>query len=123
MRLTNFLADTGAVKSATGEQLVKLGEVYYGFSEFEHAIASIQLGIARGGIKHLDEAYVYLGRAEEALGDLDAARAAFDSLKDVPGISPRVLRLWMLYAETRLTSNSVHATANSSMCPTPASEQ
>jgi hypothetical protein len=53
-------------------------------------------------VVHLDEAYVYLGLSEQAVGDLDEARKAFAKLKDVPGISPRVLLLWTLYAETQL---------------------
>ena len=33
-------------------------------------------------------------------GNLDDAKKAFAGLKGVPNISPRVLRLWELYAET-----------------------
>ena len=40
--------------------------------------------------------------AEQAVGDLAEARKAFAKLKNVPGISPRVLLLWTLYAETQL---------------------
>ena len=71
---------------------------------YELAIASIERGLRKGGIVHLDEAYVYLGRAKRAVGDIEGARDAFAKLKDVPGISPRVLRLWTLYAETQLTN-------------------
>jgi hypothetical protein len=53
-------------------------------------------------VAHLDDAYVYLGLSEQAVGDLEEARRAFAKLKDVSGISPRVLALWTLYAETQL---------------------
>ena len=99
-RIDQLLSETAAAKSDSGGPLVRLGELYYGFGEYELAIASIQLGLQKGRIEHLDEAYVYLGRAEQAVGDLEEARNAFNRLKEVPGISPRVLRLWTLYAET-----------------------
>jgi len=73
---------------------------------YELAIASIERGLKKGGIVHLDEAYVYLGRSKQAVGDIEGARNAFSKLKDVPGISPRVLRLWTLYAETQLKSEN-----------------
>ncbi len=99
-RIDQLLNKTEAAKADTGGPFVRLGELYYGFGEYDLATASIQLGLKKGQIAHLDEAYVYLGRAEHAVGDLEEARSAFDKLKDVPGISPRVLRLWTLYAET-----------------------
>jgi hypothetical protein len=76
-----------------------------GLKNYELAIASIERGLRKGGIVRLDEAYVYLGLAKQAVGDIEGARNAFSKLKDVPGISPRVLRLWTLYAETQLTKS------------------
>jgi TolA-binding protein len=51
-------------------------------------------------VVHLDDAYVYLGRSLVAIDNIDEARKAFAKLKEVPNISPRVLRLWELYAAT-----------------------
>jgi hypothetical protein len=45
---------------------------------------------------------VYLGLSEQAEGNVTEARKAFSQLKDVPGISPRILGLWTLYAEVEL---------------------
>jgi hypothetical protein len=42
---------------------------------------------------------VYLGRSNVQLKNVADAKKAFSSLKTVPNISPRVLRLWDLYAE------------------------
>jgi tetratricopeptide (TPR) repeat protein len=77
-----------------------------GLKNYELAIASIERGLRKGGVVHLDEAYVYLGLSKQAVGDIEGARNAFSKLKDVPGISPRVLRLWTLYAETQLKSEN-----------------
>jgi hypothetical protein len=86
----------------SGDPSIILGELYYGFGDYDKAIDSLNRGIAKGDVRHLDDAYVYLGLAERAVGDMDGAREAFARLKDVPGISPRVLGLWTLFAETQL---------------------
>jgi hypothetical protein len=92
--------DTEAAKNPAGELSVKLGEVYYGFSDYQKAVDSITVGLQKGQIKHLDEAYVYLGLAEVQLKNFAEAKRTFVNLKIVPNISPRILKLWSLYAET-----------------------
>jgi tetratricopeptide (TPR) repeat protein len=92
--------DAEATKNPAGELDVKLGEVYYGFGDYQNAVTAINRGIGKGQIKHLDEAYVYLGRSQVALKNFPEAKKAFAGLKGVPNISPRVLRLWELYADT-----------------------
>jgi tetratricopeptide (TPR) repeat protein len=91
--------DAEAAKSPAGELSVKLGEVYYGFGDYQKAADAINAGIQKGQIKHLDEAYVYLGLADAQLKNYADAKKAFANLKSVPNISPRVLKLMELYAE------------------------
>ena len=116
-RIDQLLSKTGAAKSDSGGPFVRLGELYYGFGEYELAIAAIQRGLKKGQIAHLDEAYVYLGLSEQAVGDLEEARNAFSKLKDVPGISSRVLRLWTLYAETELSASIPESASENGECP------
>ena len=92
--------DAEATKNPAGELDVKLGEVYYGVGDYQNAVTAINRGLQKQQIKHLDEAYVYLGRAQVALKNTADAKKAFVGLKSVPNISPRVLRLWELYADT-----------------------
>jgi len=92
--------DAEATKNPAGELDVKLGEVYYGFGDYQNAVTAINRGLQKGQIKHQDEAYVYLGRSQVALKNYPDAKKAFAGLKSATGISPRVLRLWDLYAET-----------------------
>jgi tetratricopeptide (TPR) repeat protein len=92
--------DAEATKNPAGELDVKLGEVYYGTGDYQGAVTAINRGIGKGQIKHLDEAYVYLGRSQVALKNNADAKKAFTGLKAVPNISPRVLKLWELYGET-----------------------
>ena len=98
--LAQLNAEAG--KNPAGELDVKLGEMYYGFGDYQSAAAVIDRGIQKGLIKHPDEAYVYLGRSQVAQKNTAEANKAFVALKSVPNISPRVLKLWQLYAETRL---------------------
>jgi len=92
--------DAEASKNPAGELGIKLGEVYYGFGDYQKCVDAITAGLVKQQIKHLDEAYVYLGLAEVQLKNFAEAKRTFASLKLVPNISPRVLRLWQLYGET-----------------------
>jgi tetratricopeptide (TPR) repeat protein len=92
--------DTEATKNPAGELDVKLGEVYYGLGDYQNAVTAINRGLQKGQVKHLDEAYVYLGRSQVALKNYPDAKKAFAGLKSVPNISPRVLKLYDLYAES-----------------------
>jgi tetratricopeptide (TPR) repeat protein len=92
--------DAEATKNPAGELDVKLGEVYYGLGDYPNAVTAINRGVQKGQIKHQDEAYVYLGRSQVLLKNNADAKKALVALKGVPNISPRVLRLWELYAET-----------------------
>jgi hypothetical protein len=94
--------DAEAKKDPAGELDVRLGEVDYGFGDYQNAVTAINRGLQKGQVKHLDDAYVYLGLSEAVLKDEAAAKDAFGKLKSVPGISPRILALWRLYAETHL---------------------
>ena len=89
-----------AAQSEVGQLDVRLGELYFGFGDYDHAIIAIQRGLEKGQVTHLDDAYVYLGRSQVAVRNIAEARKSFAKLKDVTNISPRVLLLWELYADT-----------------------
>jgi hypothetical protein len=91
--------DAEAAKNPAGELDIKSGEVFYGSGDYQSAVTAINRGLGKQGIKHLDEAYVYLGRSQVALKNTAEAKKAFQGLKTVPNIDPRVLKLWELYAE------------------------
>ena len=91
--------DAEAAKNAAGELDVKSGEVYFGSGDYQNAVTAITRGLEKKGIKHPDEAYVYLGRSQVALKNYAEAKKAFGGLKSVPNISPRVLKLWELYSD------------------------
>jgi hypothetical protein len=92
--------DAEAAKNASGELSIKTGEVHFGFGDYAAAVTVISSGIQKGQIKHIDEAYVYLGRSQVALKSSADAKKAFAQLKGAAGVSPRVAKLWELYGET-----------------------
>jgi len=92
--------DAEASKNPAGELDTKLGEVYYGVGDYANAVTALNRAIQKGQIKHQDEAYVYLGRSQVALKNIPDAKKALAALKSVPSMSPRVLKLWTLYADT-----------------------
>jgi tetratricopeptide (TPR) repeat protein len=91
--------DAEARKNPAGILDVKLGEIYFGIGDFSDAASVISRGIDKGQLRQLDDAYVSLGRSLTAEEDLAGAKQAFAKLKSLPNISPRVLKLWNLYAD------------------------
>ena len=67
--------DAEAQKNPAGELDVKLGEVYYGFGDYQNAVDAISRGMQKGQVKHLDEAYVYLGLAQAAAEEFPGSQA------------------------------------------------
>jgi tetratricopeptide (TPR) repeat protein len=92
--------DAEATKNPAGQLDVKLGEIYFGAGDYQDASAAITRGLGKGQIKQPDEAYVYLGRYWITQNEPKEAKNAFTQLKTLTNISPRVLRLWDLYADT-----------------------
>ena len=92
--------DAEASRSPAGQLDVKLGEIYYGAGDYQNSSMAITRGLGKGQIKQPDEAYVYLGRYWVTQSESKEAKNAFKQLRTLPNISPRVLRLWNLYADT-----------------------
>ncbi len=91
--------DAEAKKGTAGQLDMKLSEVYYGAGDYKNAADAVSRAVQKGQIKQQDEAYVYLGRSQVQLKNNAEAKKAFVALKSVPNISPRVLKLWELYAD------------------------
>ena len=86
---------------------MKLGEVYYGFGDYQKAADAINQGLQKGQVKHQDEAYVYLGLADVAAQEqLGGQEGLWRTSRTYPNISPRVLKLWELYSATLGTTTA-----------------
>jgi hypothetical protein len=92
--------DVEASRNPAGQLDVKLGEIYFGAGDYQGASAAISRGLGKGQIRHPDEAFVYLARYWIAQNEPTEARNTFAQLRTLPNISPRILRLWSLYADT-----------------------
>jgi tetratricopeptide (TPR) repeat protein len=92
--------DAEASRNSAGQLDVKLGEVYFGAGDYPGASTAITRGLGKGQITQLDEAYVYLARDWMAQRNPANAKKMLAQLRTLPNISPRVLRLWSLYADT-----------------------
>ena len=91
--LPQFEKEAKAAK--VGEADVKLGEAFLSYDQPAKAIEAIQRGIAKGGVKSLDDANLSLGRAFLAAGDRAGAAKAF-GLVSKPDYS-LLVQLWKIY--------------------------
>jgi tetratricopeptide (TPR) repeat protein len=89
-----------ANQNPAGELLVQLGEVYYGFGDYQKTIDAINQGLQKGRVTQADEALVYLGLAQMQLKSYAEAKKTFASIPAAPNVSARSARLWRLYAAT-----------------------
>jgi len=88
-----------AAKQTNGEIDVKLGESYYTYGRFDEAIASIQKGIEKGGLKDAADAQTTLGIALLAAGKTADAVAALDKAAAAGGAAGQVAHVWSLYGK------------------------
>lgn len=68
-----------AAKDPAGEFLVKVALGFYSLGDWEKAAAGVKGGLAKGGVKRLDDANLLLGASLIELGRLEEAAAAFDA--------------------------------------------
>jgi len=86
-----------AVKQTNGEVDVKLGESYYTYGQYDKAIAALEKGIQKGGLKDPADAQTTLGIAYLAAGQKDKAVAAFEQAAKAQGSAAQVAHAWSLY--------------------------
>jgi tetratricopeptide (TPR) repeat protein len=88
-----------AQKAPTGQGSVALGLAYASFGQYDKAVAALNAGIQKGGVRDLQQAQLTLGLANLKLGKKADAIKAFESVKgDAP--MEDVARLWVLAARS-----------------------
>ncbi|HEX3483888.1 MAG TPA: hypothetical protein VHT51_02440 [Micropepsaceae bacterium] len=85
-----------AAKQTNGEIDVKLGESYYTYGRNDEAIAALQKGIQKGGLKDPADAQTTLGLVLLAAGKRPEALAAFDKAAALGGSGGQVAHVWGL---------------------------
>jgi hypothetical protein len=89
-----------SMKAATGERsgedAVQLGLAAMSFGEYQLAADALQSGIAKGGVKRVDQAQLLLGQTLLKLNRMADAKAAFDSV-DAASKLKVAAQLWEAY--------------------------
>jgi Flp pilus assembly protein TadD len=80
LALPKAAAQVAAAK--TGDQIEKIGELYFSAGDYTLASATLQKAMAKGGLTDPDGANMVLGIALKRKGDKAAAMKAFDAIKD-----------------------------------------
>jgi hypothetical protein len=96
-------AETEAGKKPDGTGLVNTGLDYYGYGQYDKAITLIQAGIAKGGLKSVDEAKLHLGIVQLAAGKKPDAVATWKSMK-AGEPSDDIARLWLIKVTGKVPS-------------------
>lgn len=84
-----------AENDATGEKSIAAGLAYFGGGNYDQAIAFLEKGIKKGGVKDTTHAKLTLGVAQLRKGQREAARSTFRSLSS-DAVVGKVASAWML---------------------------
>jgi len=95
---------TEAAKQTNGEIDVKLGESYYTYGRYDDAIAALQKGIQKGGLKDAADAQTTLGLVLWAAGKKAEAEAAFEKAAAAGGASGQVAHTWDLFGKREVAA-------------------
>lgn len=98
-RATIGKQEKDAAAAKTGDALVQVGAAYLGYGQPDKAVAAITAGIAKGSLKHSDEAYMLLGIANERNKNSADAVRAFNRANSDPKYA-QLAKLWALEARS-----------------------
>ena len=86
-----------AMAAKTGDALVSIGMNHLYAGQAAKGVQLIQQGIAKGGLKRLEDAKLHLGIGQLVAGDKAKAQATFKTVQGSDGTAD-LARLWALYA-------------------------
>ena len=86
-----------AMAAKTGDALVTIGMNHLYAGQAAKGVQLIQQGIAKGGLKRLEDAKLHLGIGQLVAGDKAKAQATFRTVQGSDGTAD-LARLWALYA-------------------------
>ncbi|MFM1887458.1 MAG: hypothetical protein RL026_2615 [Pseudomonadota bacterium] len=92
-------AEAAASAAKNGEGDIRVGQTYYGFGEYDKAIAAYKRGIAKGGLKSPEEAQILLGIAQLKGKKAGEASATFRAVKAGDPQMVRLAALWALHSK------------------------
>jgi hypothetical protein len=90
------IAEQASDASATSDDLLKVGYAYVTMGEADKGIALIEKAIAKGGLKHPEDAKLRLGMAQlQSAKGKAAAAQTLRSIKGTDGVAD-IARLWLV---------------------------
>ncbi|TGD75769.1 tetratricopeptide repeat protein [Mangrovimicrobium sediminis] len=93
--------EKAAAKSSEGELYARLGNIYLDGDQFRKSVDAIDKGLARGGVRRPDTAYLVKGMAYFNLKEYDSARKAFQmAARDKR--SEEFAKQWLKYMDSEL---------------------
>lgn len=87
-------AEQGLADDKSGDTLVRVGMGYSGLGQHDKAVALIQQGIKKGGLRQPQQAQLHLGIALARAGQKDRAAQAFRAVGGTDGAA-ELARLWL----------------------------
>jgi tetratricopeptide (TPR) repeat protein len=93
-----------AAKQMNGEIDIKLGESYLTYGRNDEAVAALQKGIEKGGLKDAADAQTTLGIALYNAGKKPEAMAAFQKADNGNSPAASVAHIWVLYVKRGMTA-------------------
>ncbi|MCC7200352.1 MAG: hypothetical protein IT483_12650 [Gammaproteobacteria bacterium] len=93
--------EKAAAKAAKGEVDVKVALGFFGVGDYQRALENVERGLAKGGVKRLDDAHLLHGILLVELGRKPEAVTAFEASAKAAGPGAwlgRVANLWAAYA-------------------------
>lgn len=102
--------EASAAKSKDGTGLVNLGYAYVTMDQFDKGIPFMEQGIAKGGLKRLDEARVRLAIAYAKAGRKADAIKVFEELKGNDGLTD-LSKYWIMFLKGTQNVASAEAPA------------
>ena len=88
-----------AKTAKTGDVDVAVGNAYLSYGQNDKAIAALNQGITKGGLKNLADAQMTLGIAQVRVGDKASALKSFKAVKTEDPATTRIAKLWSLYVQ------------------------
>jgi len=87
--------------SQDGELDIVLAQAYINLEEWTQAVTSLRAGIAKGGLRRPDQAYVMLGQVLFTAESFDEARTAFERAQ-ADGRSRKLAAQWLRYIDNEV---------------------
>jgi tetratricopeptide (TPR) repeat protein len=90
-------AESAADAATTGQAAASVGQAYFGYQQYDKAIAQLTKALAKGGLKNAADTRLLLGIAQLKGGHKDDAQKTFKQVKGDPTLE-RLANLWVIHA-------------------------